>query len=738
MNLIEQAQEYLSEGFNPLPLWATKAPMLPKGHQYLYEPAPEQDIPRLFKSAEKIGIACGDVSNGFECMDFDAKDGQPIREVFNKFMANSQVKHIVGKHNLPVVRTPSGGYHLYYRHTEKKKPPMHLATWSDGKVMIETRGDGSYVATIPSDGYEQLAGSSIVEISRLDKEERDALIIVAESFTQKIITKKENLVKGNWPDKFDTSTVWGKFNEEGVDEAKECLIERGWEYICSRDQDGVEYWQRPGKNERMPVTGGTFGKCYHMFYCWTDGADGFSQRTAYTPFDIFIIHRHNGNKRAAIEELENRYGIRHYKVNEPPISEPDPSTSGFPIDVFPQVVQDFITELNSTLNFSKDFVSIAMMSAIATLNGNKYKLRVKTTWHAPSIFWFAAVGEPGTMKSHPISLILDPIQQIDKIVKKSYDHEYSEYERQLVESKNKKLVKKPKFKQIRISDVTLESLHDVHSINKRGLCYYKDELVGFIKNMNQYRNGSDEEFWLESFNNKSYIVNRVSKQVNLIEDTHINIIGTIQPSVLSRITKDHDGNGLTDRILYTCSEENIYPISNKDIDPKWIEWWAKSLFNANRIFKYMDSEDSVILEMDEPLRELYRDIDVRVCNTQNSEDISDSMKNYLGKSKTYLPRFVLLLALFDALFNGHEPTIDRIHISNADRVMQYFVDSSKAIFNRADKVNEINEVAGVQKGKTRSELIIILHDKGFKNSEIAKKIGVSKAYVGQFLKSKNM
>jgi hypothetical protein len=52
---------------------------------------------------------------------------------------------------------------------------------------------------------------------------------------------------------------------------------------------------------------------------------------------------------------------------------------------------------------------------------------------------------------------------------------------------------KPGFKQTIVSDSTLEALHVVHSINKTRICFYKDELVGFLNDMNRYRKGSDEQ-----------------------------------------------------------------------------------------------------------------------------------------------------------------------------------------------------------------------------------------------------
>lgn len=735
MKLITAAQEYISEGFNPLPLKSNKAPMLSTGHPYLYERVDEQAIPNLFSKAEKIGIACGDVSDGFECIDFDGKNGEPIREIFNQYVKIPQVKHIIDKHKLPIVKSPSGGYHIYYRHTEHRQPPMHLASWETGKVMIETRGNGSYVATVPSTGYKQVSGTSLVELSRLERDERETLLSAAEGFTRQIITKSKTTTTGEWPDKFDTTTVWGKYNENEANEAKQLLTDNGWRFMRVRKHDGVEYWQRPGKDAEDDSFSATWGKCHNMFYCFTDGADGFDQRTAYTPFDIFILYKHGGDKKSAILELEKRYGIKHFKDTTPPPIAPDdpiPADPGtFPIDVFPPVIQRFIGLLNESLNYSVDFLSISIMFVVATLNGNKYKLKVKEGWNTSTVFWFAAVGEPGTMKSHPISTIISPIEDIDRQSKHAYDMEYLDYEQALAEAKNKSLVRKPKFKQIRITDATLESIHEIHSINKRGLGYYKDELVGFINNMNQYRKGADEQFWLESFNNKSYIVNRVSKNPNLIEDTMINIIGTIQPNVLSRITREYEGSGLTDRFLYTSSEENIYPLSDKNIDPGWFEWWNRSVKTMNDVFGFVDNSDTVVLELSKACLDKLVSIDKRVVALQNSDDISESLKNYLSKSKTYLPRITLLVALMDWLFDDAELTITEQQIERADKIMQYFIESSRSIFTKTEKDREISDVASVKKGLTVQETIEFLHQKGFKNAEIARKINKSRAYVGQ-------
>jgi len=366
------------------------------------------------------------------------------------------------------------------------------------------------------------------------------------------------------------------------------------------------------------------------------------------------------------------------------------------------------------------------MFDFAVLNGNKYKLKVKNGWIAPTVFWFVAVGEPGTMKSHPISTILQPISDLDRQSKKVFDEELKEWE------SNDSKGRKPKYKQLLISDYTLEALHEVHSHNRRGIGLYKDEIVGFLNDMNKYRKGSDEQFWLESFNNKSYTVNRVSKDPIRIDDININIIGSIQPAVLGEVAKTYAGNGLIDRFLYTAAEENIYPMGSDDINPDWFAYWKHYVDRMNDICSYIDTDSSVTLEMPaETLQEMIR-ADLDFVTMQNSDEETYEIKNYLSKMKTYLPRFALLLCLIEVVVNNLDSIlVTPKHMCDAKKLCFYFIASARNVFNEADKSEEITTVKKTMANMSKAEKIIALHQKGYKQKDISKQLKTSKSYVSR-------
>jgi len=715
------ASNYIDCGLNPLPLHAKKNPMLASGHDYLYAKHYDTDI---FKRAESIGIACGEVSDNLFCIDFDQKQGNKVSEIFYLFTDSKIFKEV--SERCAMYQTPSGGYHLIFK-TTYPVPTRNLASFEDGSVMIEIRGQGAYIACEPSDGYKRLFDVSITDVERISNAQVNALLKLAVTFSQQTKTSLKPKSDRKKAESWDISKPDGKYNEECVDEVKELILKNGWQYVETR-RDGIEYWTRPGKD---PEDGhsATFGKFRHCFYVWTDGAQPLEQHATYNPFELYTIFEHAGDWRKAKDALADRFGMPRYK----PITDDERSAVDFPIEVFPENMQRLILNYKQALNYNPDFIATSMMSAISMIVGNKIKLRVKSGWDAPLIFWFAIVGDRGTMKSHPLASALRPIKTIDQRSYNEWIHKLNEYTN--VPEKDRKQEPRPEYRQIILQDSTLEALHRVHRHNPRGVGLYKDELVGFINDMNKYRGGSDEQFWLESFNNKSLVVNRATKDPMMIENCCINVIGTIQPDVLINIASKHTDNGLLDRFLYTKTETAIHVMSLDDVDQFLVDGYDDVIKQFDVIFEYYKETDTILLELTHEQLSIYKEYDQAIVDMQLGDEESPAMKSYLSKARTYFPRFVLMSVLLNAIESGSvEVSNDCIH--NAWKITDYFNRSARDLFADSRTKTEIREIKGTMKGKTNVEKIKELDKMGLNRQQISSELGVSKQYIGKVLGKK--
>ncbi|MEM3192978.1 MAG: bifunctional DNA primase/polymerase, partial [Candidatus Parvarchaeota archaeon] len=133
MVTIEQAMEYLNQGFSVIPLQARDKKPLIDWAEYQKRKPTEEEIRQWFKDEKNnIGIICGEVSGNLVVFDFDDQEYMPfviedIDEVAKKTL---------------VVRTGKG-FHVYYR----------IPNVSSRKLMnlkIDIKAEGGYVVAPPS------------------------------------------------------------------------------------------------------------------------------------------------------------------------------------------------------------------------------------------------------------------------------------------------------------------------------------------------------------------------------------------------------------------------------------------------------------------------------------------------------------------------------------------------------------------------------------------------------------
>ncbi|WP_208436759.1 DUF3987 domain-containing protein, partial [Bartonella tribocorum] len=90
-----------------------------------------------------------------------------------------------------------------------------------------------------------------------------------------------------------------------------------------------------------------------------------------------------------------------------------------------------------------------------------------------------------------------------------------------------------------VNDVTVEKLGELLKENPRGLLLVRDELAGFLSNLERKEYQSDRSFYLTAFNgNKSYTYDRIGRGTIFIPNATVSIIGGIQPARIIPIIQD--------------------------------------------------------------------------------------------------------------------------------------------------------------------------------------------------------
>jgi hypothetical protein len=141
MTTLEWALHYRSHGLSIIPIRpdGSKAPALDAWQELQRRPPTDAEVREWFGNGCGIAVVCGTVSRNLEVLDFDSP------EVWERWRQAVTQVNPQALADLPLVRTPSGGRHLYL-FREVAGPCRKVAKDRTGKkTLVEVKGEGGYV-----------------------------------------------------------------------------------------------------------------------------------------------------------------------------------------------------------------------------------------------------------------------------------------------------------------------------------------------------------------------------------------------------------------------------------------------------------------------------------------------------------------------------------------------------------------------------------------------------------------
>ena len=631
--------------------------------------------------------------NDIEAIDIDSKilktkqerDGF-LKEYFS--LLDSNIDNFYKK--FCIVQTQSGGFHILYKSklitTNKKiaKPKGYK------EALIETRGKNGFVYI-----YNVVKGLQYHEIDYISDEDRKMLWQISETYNYKETVAPKVKVQKTITQ--DGITPWEDFA------AKNSILD-----ICSDDFDIVAVKKNTTlikrKGAESYFSGHIFDDSNKMFL--------FSSGTIYphekplNSFDIYTYKHFGGDYSEATKEAyANGYGARYEREEIlTPITETTPLNDvDFPLHIFPPSIQQYITECNQKLNASIDFMCVSYLWLMSVLIGNTLKVKVKNGWIDSPILWISVIGTAGVGKTPDIKLILKPLldlnsQEIKRYISKL--KEFKKYDELSKEDKNvNNTIEHPTKSQMIVDDITIESLVDIHSHNPKSIGIFKDELAGWFKDMNKYRDGSDKERFLSAWSGDSIVLNRKTSEDAFVENPFIPILGGIQPAIFKEFqTSENQNNGFMDRMLF-CDPKKVaqYPPSS-EISQALIDQYRDVIFKIKEV---VDRDlttvvDSVVvpkvLELTPDAKLQYNKSHRALIDLMNSEDELSNHTGMFAKQITYIPRFALILEFVNNIYDdNHANVVTEKSIKQATELSNYFISMAK---NNKIETKQNNTLSG--------------------------------------------
>lgn len=265
------------------------------------------------RNAKGLAVICGKVSGNIEVIDIDTKNditGSLYEDFIQAVMESDP--DLISK--MVIASTRSGGYHLIYRCPviEGNQPlARRPATKEEIEnnpnqkvlVVLETRGQGGYIAAAPSEGYKFIQGEP-KDIPTITEEERDILLSAARSFNTYIEPHKEFTRHNNNNNSYSISP-FDDYNNRG--DVPALLKKHGW--LIVKDNGVKVVVKRPGNTTSK--SSGDYNRDLNWFSVFTTSTQ-FEPNKAYKPCAVFAELECGGDYKLAYKLLtEQGFGKRN-------------------------------------------------------------------------------------------------------------------------------------------------------------------------------------------------------------------------------------------------------------------------------------------------------------------------------------------------------------------------------------------------------------------------------------------
>jgi hypothetical protein len=266
----------------------------------------------------------------------------------------------------------------------------------------------------------------------------------------------------------------------------------------------------------------------------------------------------------------------------------------FPLEVLPASLRDWLLRTARGAGVTPGHVAVPFLGIASSLIGTARRVRASRSWSEPLTMWVAIIGFSGTGKTPG----LDVTRRALSLIERGRKYKIAELQREHETRAQKAKAEKKKWEEavadavetgvpappkpegatdpgpfvaprLCVSDSTIERIAVLLEVTPRGMAFVADELARLFLNMRRYSSGQDNEFWLEAWNGKNFIVERQGRPPVVVDYLLVGVTGAFQPDKLARAFQGDD-DGMYARFCFAWPKEPAHmPLSNEvtEIEP---------------------------------------------------------------------------------------------------------------------------------------------------------------------------
>jgi Protein of unknown function (DUF3987) len=234
----------------------------------------------------------------------------------------------------------------------------------------------------------------------------------------------------------------------------------------------------------------------------------------------------------------NHVGSNEEWDDPQPLGDELPPVPAFPLHLLPESLRPLVADVSERMQTPPDYAAAAALVSLAGCVNRRASVTPKredSSWYVIPNLWGAIIGPPGVMKSPVLRAVTWPLMQIEQVWRETYENERAnfaeekeaaELRKQAWREQYKQAVKKneapptqpddslaePAQRRLVLQSATFEKLHEIMAQNSAGVLVVRDELTGWLAELEHQGRESERAFYLEAWNGDSpFTVDRIGR-----------------------------------------------------------------------------------------------------------------------------------------------------------------------------------------------------------------------------------
>jgi Protein of unknown function (DUF3987) len=401
--------------------------------------------------------------------------------------------------------------------------------------------------------------------------------------------------------------------------------------------------------------------------------------------------------------------------------EPEPLEGALPpvqplrLEYLPASFRGFVEDVAERMQVPIDYPAAIAIGSLAGCVNRRAIIQPKKedySWEVVPNLWGAVIGPPGFLKSPVLRAVTCPLSHIEDMWRLEYEEdlanfkiaeEQGELSHQAWREEYKKAKKTskplpiepdntlapPPQKRLLVMDATCEKLHEILSENPAGVLVVRDELTGWLGELDKPGREGERGFYLTSWSGDSgFTVDRIGRGSIHAPAVCVSLIANLQPARLRHYLSDALAGGPSDDGLFPRFQILVWPDHPKewklvDRPPR-----AASVATAERIFSVLAnlSADSPLkLRFSEEAQSLFYDWLAELEHRVRGDSLPPVMVSHLAKYRSLMPSLAGLFELADLVAAnaefGDSASISLEHSKQAAAFCEYLESHANKVYS---------------------------------------------------------